>query len=161
MTRLQRRYQCLDCGHRWARTFNVDSPIDDPACPRCNNTPAPTPERVAAPAIATTKSKAIDLAWDIAQSDHQLTNMRDDTHEGETAFIAPPSAPAPTPTNIQRPGFMWGGASSGAVTLPDPPQLVSQSRGAAMLARAEGRGPMELLHKARPKLQAIPLNKGG
>lgn len=161
--KIQRKYRCLDCGAKFAHTFTVDSStpeIVDPACPQCGDQPAPTPARITAPAIKTNKSRAVDAAWQIAQEDHGLTNMRDGLREGDTAFIEP-AAPsrAVDPRTIGRPQLIWGGASSNpAQPMPGTATTLADARMASAIAKAEGRSPMELLHKARPKLTAIPMN---
>ena len=162
--KLQRKYRCLDCGHRWVKTFTVDpsSPeIVDPPCPQCEHQPAPTPARIAAPSIKTNKSRAVDIAWDIAQQDHGLTNMRDNMCEGDVGYIEPPQpSRAVDPSTIGKPQLIWGGASTNpGQPMPGTEVTLGNARQAAMLAKAEGRSPMELLHKARPKLTAIPLNR--
>lgn len=157
--RVVRVIRCLDCGKRYRR---IQDSTEDPApCPQCGIVEPSLPVRISAPAIVGTRSRSVDEAWRVAQEDFGLTNMRDNAHEGETAFIAPPTQ-APDPRTLTSPQMLWGGAAPahGPVQMPGVADMMASSRGAASLANAEGRNPMQLLHRQRPKLQAIPLNKG-
>lgn len=158
MPRFIRVFRCPDCNHKWKAESKLGFP--EPDCPQCGFHPDPLPDRVCAPAIVGTRSKAVDQAWSIAQEDFGLTNMRDNTKEGETSIIMPPAPPANTiaPNNRvqQSGGFMWGG-------IPDAPKGKAPSqataKGAAALANAEGRNAMKLLHEARPVLNAHSLGR--
>ncbi len=150
--------RCLDCGKKYRRT--QDSSEDPAPCPQCGILEPALPDRISAPAIIGSKSQAVDEAWKIAQEDFGLTNMRDNAKEGEAAFIAPPTS-APDPRSLRTPQMIWGGAAPAAAAMPGVADTLTSARGAARLASAEGRNPMQLLHRQRPKLQALPLNKGG
>jgi len=151
--------RCLDCGKKYRR---VQDSSEDPApCPQCGVPEPALPARIAAPAIIGSKSRAVDEAWKVAQEDFGLTNMRDGAKEGETAFIPPPAAPPPDPRTIRSPQMIWGGAAPASAAMPGVADTLKNAKGAAVLANAEGRNPMQLLHRTRPKLEAIPLNKGG
>lgn len=160
--RIQRVYRCPACGERFKRIFIVEdrSEITDPPCPSCYIQPAPVPDRIASPSIRTNKSRAADAAWEIAQADYGLTDMNDARREGETAFKPP------TPTPASGPGMIWGGASGGGggqsnvTNMPSTQQMLSNARGIAAVAKSEGRNPMKMLHDAKPRLRAIPMNKG-
>ena len=164
--RVQRRYRCLDCGRKYVRTFEFGSPIDH-ACPQCGSLPnVPDPSVIAAPGIIGTKSRAIDETFRIAQEDYGFANMRGGAgadvqgmKEGDSAYIPPPQPKQTGPAKSGR--FMWGGAQGAGATMQigGPDGALGAARGAAALARMEGRSPMELLHRAKPKLTAIPLNK--
>ncbi len=158
MSRVIRIIRCLDCGLKYRRT--QDSAEDPAPCPACGVLEPALPARISAPAIVGHKSRAVDTAWKVAQEDFGLTNMRDGAHEGETAFIAP-AQPPPDPRTIRSPQMIWGGAAPASAAMPGVADTLTSARGAARLATAEGRNPMQLLHRQRPKLQALPLNKGG
>jgi hypothetical protein len=150
--------RCMDCGRKYRRT--QDSSEDPAPCPQCGVPEPALPARISAPAIVGNKSRAVDAAWEIAQTDFGLTNMRDGAHEGETAFI-PPVQPPADPRTIRSPQMLWGGAAPAGAAMPGVADTLAEARGAARLATAENRSPMQLLHRSRPKLQALPLNKGG
>lgn len=159
MPRYVRKFKCPDCRHVWRAESHFSWP--EPDCPNCGFHPDPIVERVCAPAIVGTRSKAVDQAWSIAQEDFGLTNMRDNTKEGETAIIMPPAPPA----NIIQPnnrvqhsgGFMWGGVPPATVPAKAPTQ--AQASVASAIANAEGRNPMTLLHEAKPTLNAHSLGR--
>lgn len=165
MSKMIRRYRCASCGYRCSRTFAIEHADDflSVPCPNCAKVPAPPPDRIAAPLIVGTKSRAVDVAYRIAEEDFGLTNMRDGMREGDTAFIPPPAPPVNVdPRTITRPTMLMGGAgsaSSAASQLPGAAALLSNSKTAAAIAKAEGRNPMQLLHQGRPRLQAIPVNR--
>lgn len=89
-TLLRRRYQCEEC--KWvfeARHASTDEP--PPPCPICPppaaDATASVPSYVAPmPGINTTKSKAIDLAQQIAEEDYGLTDIRDNQRVGDIAI---------------------------------------------------------------------------
>lgn len=163
MARYVTKYECRDCGHRFRRTHNWGDP--DPDCPRCGFIPAPVPQRIAAPAIIGTKARAVDIAQQIAEQDYGLTNMRDNLREGDTPFIEPPAPKVegpPTRQTLSRPAFLWGGAAPASLAPvggTSRAQLLQNATAASTMARAEGKDPMELLHRAKPKLVPMPVNK--
>lgn len=148
--------RCLGCGKRYKR---VQDSTEDPApCPDCGTAELPPPARIAAPAIVGTKSRAIDEAYRVAEADYGFTNMNDGMKEGDTAFKPPPLPPQTVdPRTLTSPTMLWGGAQTGSAMVQAP--TLAQARGAAALANAEGKNPMKLLHSARPKLVATPLNR--
>lgn len=159
MSKWARVYHCTSCGKRYRRV--EEGPAHYPPCPDCGAAQMPPPlDRISAPAIVGTKSRAVDEAYRIVSEDYGLTNLHDNAREGDTAVVLPPEPP-PTPGNITRPAMIWGGAapSAAALVMPGQPALRQQARGAAMLATAEGKNPMQLLHRAKPKLQALPVNR--
>lgn len=154
-----RKCRCLSCGQRFSRTMDDAQPLPD--CPSCGTPEPPDQDRVSSPAIIGSKSKAMDQAYKIAEQDFGMTNMRDNLREGDSAYIQP-SPQQVNPGNITKPAMIWGGASpSMASPLPSRAEMLAGAKQASMMAKAEHRNPMEMLHKARPKLVATPLNKGG
>lgn len=154
-----RIYRCPDCAKKYRRI--EEGPALYPPCPDCGAAQVLPPDRISAPAIVGTKARAVDTAYAIASEDYGFTNMNDSGKEGDTAFIPPPQE-KPDPATITRPQMIWGGASpaSAAMTMPGQPHLKAMGAGAAKLATAEGRNPMQMLHAAKPKLTAYPVNKG-
>lgn len=160
--KVKRTYRCVECGARFSIVIDSKDQTE-PDCPSCSTAVLPPPDRISAPAIIGTKSKAIDTAQQIISEDYGLSNMHDGMKEGDVGYITPP--PAATnidPRSITKPTMMWGGASPNpSIAMPGMQAMMAQGRGAAALAKAEGKSPMEMLHRGRPKMQAIPLNKGG
>lgn len=163
MARYVTKYQCRDCNYRFRRTHNWGDP--DPDCPRCGTSPPLVPQRVAAPAIIGTKARAVDIAQRIAEEDYGLTNMRDNLREGEAAFIEPPPPKVegpPTRQTLTKPAFLWGGAAPASLAPvggTSRAQLLQNATVASTMARSEGKDPMELLHRAKPRLVAKPVNR--
>lgn len=159
MSRFIRTFRCLSCGRKWQRTQERTEPYPD--CPSCGTAQIQLPERIAAPSIVTTKGRAIDVAYDIVSSDYGLTNLKDNAREGESSVVLPPTPPPPDPRTITSPQMIWGGAAPAGnrVHLPSGADALALGRGAAALAKAEGKNPMQLLHSAKPKLQAFPVNR--
>jgi DNA-directed RNA polymerase subunit RPC12/RpoP len=159
MSKWARIYRCQDCGRKYRRIEETATPRNPP-CPDCGTSQIILPPRIAAPAIVGTKSRAVDEAYRIVSEDYGMTNLRDGAHEGEAAVILPPTPP-PNPATITKPAMIWGGAtpSMSGVQMPGQPALRQMAAGSAALARAEGKNPLQLLHKAKPKLQAFPVNR--
>lgn len=91
-TLLRRRYKCGDCGHVFdCRHASADEP--PPPCPACPVTAAASgqlPAYVAPmPGINGSKSKAIDLAQQMAEEDYGLTDINDNQRTGDMAFKGP------------------------------------------------------------------------
>src|SRR5215472_13487785 len=115
-------FRCPDCGHKW-RLERTDRSYQ-PDCPACGYIPDPIPDRIAAPAIVGTKSRAVDEAYKVVSEDYGLTNLKDNAREGESSVIMPTmgkemqevvQAMSSVPqSNVvqQKGGFMWGGAQS-------------------------------------------------
>jgi DNA-directed RNA polymerase subunit RPC12/RpoP len=172
MPKFIRVYRCPDCGHKWrSETTRADYETD---CPNCDFHVEALPDRIAAPAIVGTKSRAVDESYRIVSEDYELTNLRDNAKEGEASVILPTSgsqemaelagAMAAVPDqnrSKQAGGFMWGGAqgqTAGPIQFPTGGPIAS-ARGGAAIANAEGRNPMKMLHEGRPKLRPLPVNK--
>lgn len=160
MAKWARIYRCPSCGKKYKRI--EEGPAQNPPCPDCGAAQIILPPRIAAPAIVGTKSRAVDEAYKIASEDYGLTNINDSGREGDTAFIPPPT-PKPDPRTIASPQLIWGGVqpSAAALTMPGMPHLTAMGKQAAAVAKIEGRNPMQLLHQAKPKLQAFPVNAQG
>jgi hypothetical protein len=154
-----RVYQCPDCYHKWKCESVFGEP--EPDCPACGFHPDPVPDRVCAPAIIGTKSKAVDEAYKIASEDYGLTNLCDNAHEGESAFIAPTMPAAPI-QNIIGPnnrvaaagGMMWGATpvNAPARAVPNREAIMVEARAAAAHQKATDSNPMTRLHRAKPVL---------
>jgi hypothetical protein len=165
MPRYIRVYRCPDCGHKWRTESKLG--FLEPDCPQCGFHPDPLPVRMGMPAIIGTKAKAVDEAYRVASEDYGLTNLRDNSKEGETAFI-PPVMPAQPPANIVLPGnavqqaggFMWGHGGSGKVAPQIPvANVLASAKAAARLNDAQDANPMTKLHQARPTLTAHSLGR--
>lgn len=80
-----RTYECTDCNTIFEVSHDSgNDPIPD--CPICSRVLEWKPQGFA---ITTNKSKAIDYTQKVVEEDFGLTNMRDNTREGDVAFIAP------------------------------------------------------------------------
>ena len=81
--------RCRDCGSKYRLRDHVPGEIL-PDCPKCgaadeNKLDLTKPVRIAQG--GSNQAKAIDLAWDMAQKDYGLTDMRSGVDPGET--VAP------------------------------------------------------------------------
>jgi hypothetical protein len=159
MPRYIRVYRCPDCGHKWKTESKLG--FLEPDCPQCGFHPDPLPDRVTMPAIIGTHAKAIDEAWKVASEDFGLTDMRDNTQEGETAFKMPPAPPSniiqPNNSVARAGGFMWGNAGNGTVPQIPVANVLQQAQAASKMSDVEGSNPMRKLHQARPTMTAHSL----
>ena len=172
-----RTYGC-ECGHEWT-VFHHSSDESYPDCPRCS---APEPAwRPQAIAIKGNKARAIDLAQTIAEEDYGLTNMRDNTREGETAAMDKPAEttaerekrmqatadlmklnaqaeanPVQLPPQLQKPvSEFWGGPKG---NKPGPRlDMLNIGKMGSLAARQGGVDPMAMLHKGVRKGEIAPV----
>lgn len=90
--RIRRRYHCDVCDHTFdMRHDREDEPMPD--CPNCVKLGQEAAAVTWVPplvAIGTTKGKAIDLAYDIAENDYGMTDMKDNQQIGDIAYVGPP-----------------------------------------------------------------------
>ena len=165
-----RTYLCDDCGYRFTQ-FHMNRDEPAPECPACY---AATHSIPGGFNITTHKAKAVDLAQKIAEEDYGMTNMRDNSREGDVAALPPSqvqSAEAETLTRqmmAAQPQInehqadlvnsFWKNSMSGAA-IPgagDPSLTREQQRdqllavGASASAQAAGMGadPIGLIHEA-------------
>ena len=94
MTKFEVRIRCTVCNHRYKRVMQaVDADaleyVENPPCPRCY-----LPERVRgmdvaggkAPAVGgSLAARAVDATAEIVMQDYQMTDLRSDVREGESA----------------------------------------------------------------------------
>lgn len=149
-----RRYLCDDCSWEWTM-FHVKHDEPFPECPNCEKAdPANIPGMFS---ITGTKAKAVDYMQKMAEEDYGLTNLRDNTREGDIAAIAPPPvqeqeahaltmamkemAPDISEAQAQQVRDFWktGGA---------PASMTQMAAPGAQAARSIGADPIDLLHKA-------------
>lgn len=162
-----RTYGCDTCGETFEVTLdNSDAP--EPDCPYCRDVVLQW--RPGMFNVKTNKSRAMDIAQDIAEKDYGLTNMRDNMREGDIAAVmptAPKTADVDAIMQVQQEiaaqtgqvmneeqkraaaGF-WAGGAAKAAAMP-PTQALGIARGAAKEADAMGANPMKLLHAAGKK----------
>jgi hypothetical protein len=160
-----RTYKCDDC----ELEFEVDceSNDPDPDCPQCSKVLDWVPGMFA---INGVKSKAIDYAQDIIEKDFGLSNLKDNTREGEPAYLEPPAPQTNEREKIERAvreyvqesthpvaqvarsqtdggaahaSFNWGTQPAG-VTVP---QVSMQHVLATAKTGPQGPNPMNLLHQ--------------
>lgn len=162
-----RTYGC-ECGNEWT-VFHHSSDEPYPDCPRCSQPePAWRPQSIT---ITGNKSRAIDLAQKMAEEDYGLTDMRDNTREGETAAKDAPAettvqrearvqqaadiaklnaqaeaAPVNLPPNLQKPVAEFWGGPKGNKAGPRM-NMFNIGKMGSMEARASGHDPMAMLHK--------------
>lgn len=169
-----RTYFCEDCQYRFSvHHHSADDPV--PPCPVC------TAEVHAAPggfAITTNKSRAVDMAQQIAEEDYGMTDMNDNLREGDVAAKAPaPVQTAEAEAMVRELQSAFGNENvtpehlmpqvqsfwKNAQTPPMPPEaqalkssLEANAVASASVARQDGTDPVELLHKAGQAGKADP-----
>lgn len=80
-----RSYECMDCKELFEVTHQSgEEPLAD--CPFCEKVLEWRPKPFA---ITGVKSKAVDVAQDILETDYGLTNFKDGSREGDTVAIMP------------------------------------------------------------------------
>ena len=79
-----RTYKCDDCELEFE--VNCESNDPDPDCPTCSKILDWVPGMFA---INGNKSKALDVTQKIIEEDFGMSNLKDNTREGEAAFIEP------------------------------------------------------------------------
>lgn len=172
--KIRREWRCDECDHSW-NTIHEDGEESHSYVPECPNCPIlQMRERRAAQqvfrpvAVLGTASKALAVAETMMREDYGMTNMRDHTHEGDIAPIAPspintaeadaitreiinaggvPEASAPH-VKAQVQSF-WGAGQAAAPAIPAAPALMPQATVAARQARNEGADPIAMLHAGR------------
>lgn len=185
-SQVRRTFACDACDLEWTMwRFRSDQTI--PECPSCALTN--TRAAVGAPAVMTTKSQAMDIAYEAMES-MGYTDMKDNQRAGDTAVVTP-SEP-----NAQERHVMSQGAAEmlreweGANKLREQPQvpggfseaqmardffkgadgrpmdqtnpIVAGGMVGAAVARQEGRDPMAILHTRKPpmNLQVVTSDTG-
>lgn len=173
-----RRYACDDCEQEFEFSHHGrdEAPPDCPYCKaaEARNIPASF-------AINSNKAKAVDMAYQIAEEDYGMTNMRDNSREGDQAFVGP----SPIQTSEREAIVQQMKDAAGPDALPEhlvpqvnefwknsgqaqpmPPhieqlhqQKVAEARMMAGAARADGSDPIELLHKAKPQTKYQVLSR--
>ena len=150
-----RRYACDQCAHEWTYFhMNRDEPY--PECPACMALAAQSLPSMFA--ITTNKSRAVDFAQKMAEEDYGMTDMNDNSREGDVAAKAPPPVqtaeaealtmamkemnPDLTDGQAQAVKNFWQPGSSTASNV------ANVAAPAAAEARNLGADPVEMLHKA-------------
>jgi len=171
-SQVRRTFECDVCSTQFSMWVARDSAIPD--CPICE---LAARAAITSPPINGTHSKAIDIAPEIAEKDWGMTNLRDNQRKGDTAIV-PPSpiqsaerdammqqmAEAGMPVNLtpeqqaMQKGF-WGSGTPAPTGNPVIDQVLTAATFAApagaALARSEGVDPVELLHRAPPKMKLL------
>lgn len=149
-----RRYLCDDCEHEWTY-FHQQREEPYPDCPNCARAaPASIPTSFS---ITGTKSKAIDYTYKMAEESYGMTNMRDNSREGDVAAIAPPPvqereaqaltmamkemSPDLSDAQAEQVRDFWKTGGS-------PTSMAQVASPGAAAARQLGADPIEMLHKA-------------
>lgn len=156
-----RTYFCDNCEQEFEVTCESNSP--DPDCPFCAKVLDWRPGMFA---IATSKSRAVDVTQQILEEDYGLTNFNDNMREGD---VATKSAPAPNsgqrdaeirqlseaaqsigqPMTAEQANMaknFWGGGQAANAVPVD--QMLGAARASTAAANAEGLNPLKLLHDA-------------
>lgn len=181
-TRVRRAFTCDSCELEWVMwRFRGDESV--PECPACAlDTVRKT---VGAPATLTTKSQAMDIAYESMES-MGYTNMKDNQRAGDTAVV-PPSQPTAQERHVmgqQEAEMMREWEATKPSEVPQVPGGISQAdmvrdffKGAdgnpmnplvaggvvgAHQARREQRDPMAMLHQTKPpiKLEVVTSDNG-
>lgn len=156
---VSRTYLCDVCDYQWEK-LHWDRDEPSPDCPRgCESDVSNVPGRFAITGI---KAKAVDYAYKMAEEDYGLTNLRDNTYEGENAVIAPPpiqtserdqltqyvaeAAPALNPEQAAMLNSFWGSGQPQARN-PQEQALTNIAMANSGQARADGVDPIDLLNK--------------
>ncbi len=154
---LVRHYECDECGCKFEK-FHFEKPIQVPECPGCQALAHKQTQIPAGFSIGSTKSKAVDLAYDIVSKDMGMTDMKDRLREGDIAAVTPP-AMAPAVQNF------WNSGSSAAPAA-TMAGVISAAKVNAQTSDREGRNPMKMLQKSisasgRPNAKVIcrPINR--
>ena len=157
-----RTYQCLDCDQPFEVTCESSSP--DPDCPMCSKVLQWVPGMFA---IKGSISRAADITQKIMEQDYGYSNFKDNTREGETVVMAPPTPTTSsndalmqqvsefaqstrqqlTPQQAHMAKDFWG---AGAAAMPQIPvgDALAFAKQQTALATREGVNPMNLLHRA-------------
>jgi hypothetical protein len=162
-----RTYACDDCNYEWTeRSASRDDPY--PNCPQCEQNSAHwIPQPVAINGI---KSKAVDIAYSAAE-DMGLTNLRDNSREGDIGAIAPTPiqssegeqivrsfveagvAPQLAPQLLPQLQNYWGGQQGSINAIEQQARqavMSGQAAAASQMARAEGNDAFSVLSNAPP-----------
>lgn len=168
-----RSYACNDCGYEWSHLhLNRDDPVPD--CAVCRSKEAPK-QLVGSFNIGTVKSKAMDYTWKMAQERYGMTNMRDNSREGDAAFMAPPpvqtaeaeqltrlikeASPELSPEQADMTKNFW--MHGNATSEPMKQALTQTAMANAAQTRQDGLDPIGLVHQGekatggRMKLEVI------
>lgn len=156
---IRRTYRCSDCGYEMTRTeYASDEPIPD--CPACHIATQKVPGLFS---IKTNRSRAVDVAQQIAEEDFGLTNMRDNQRAGDTAVLPPDPIQGAEREQITRELAQMASAMGSDA----PPEVASAVNGfwggqmgsgagdqsvakeASKAAEAAGASPVGLLEQAR------------
>lgn len=174
--RVRRTYSCSDCGLQWIVLHeNMHEPVPD--CPTCA---VKAEWAVPLPGVLTTKSKAIDIAQDVAERDFGLTNMRDNSRPGDIAYMGPSPVQtaerdaltqqmaemaraveneggqvAPEVKMAMGEGNFW---TAGQAALPNMGNMIANASPATLQQQQEGTGAIGLLEKARSEGMLRPMN---
>lgn len=164
-----RTYLCDDCGYRFTQFhMNRDEPAPD--CPACYAATHSVPGGFN---ITTHKSKAVDMAQKIAEEDFGLTNMRDNSREGDVAAMGPSQVQSAEAEDLTRQmmaaqpqineqqaemvnafwknsmgGSTMPGVSPGLSPEQQRDQLLAVGAAASSQAAGIGADPVGLLHEA-------------
>lgn len=164
MARYSTKVRCPECGAKFKYyTKSQDDPMPD--CPNCAATARqevipPSQQRPHLVAIRGNAGKALDMAQKIAEEDYGLTNMRDNTLQGETSLmpltkdqremvevgkmVAGETAYKPELANKF---FNPAGAAPKGVNLGGQNKLAALGRAGAQAVRGTANDPMQLLHR--------------
>ena len=166
-----RTYACDDCGNQWSYLhLNRDDPV--PECAMCLSKAAPK-QLIGSFNIGTVKSKAIDYTWKMAQERYGMTDMRDNSYEGDAAALPPSpvqTAEADQLTRLMKEASPEMSSEQADMTksfwqkgaAPPMQQALTQTAMAnAAQTRQDGLDPMGLVHQGekatggRMKLEVI------
>lgn len=158
---IRRTLNCTDCGFTW-QEYVASSDVPVPECAACQHAET---RRIPGPfAITGAKSKAIDMAQQMAEQDYGLTDIRDNQRAGDIAAVGPPPIQTSEAEAITREMVQAGVSAdmapimqdavrnfwqqNGAVSAADTGSAIAAAAPAAAAARASGHDPIGLLHQA-------------
>lgn len=150
-------YHCDDCEIQFKGWRESDGPYPD--CPQCNAKGGWAPQ---SPNIIGVKAKAIDIAQKVAEENFGLTDMRDNTRQGDTIVKSPSpiqtseadaitrdlqaytDAPPELAPHLKQYVQNFFGATNQGPSI-DPLSTIQSAAPAAKIARDQGVDPIAML----------------
>ena len=158
MTRFQVTLRCTACGHKYKRVLKAESELElqfmsDPPCPICTHVHKTIGMDVgggkAPGVVGSLHAKAIDATAQIVMEDHNMTDLRDNVHMGESAAPKlPPRLQAQADNMFTRPKNLniFNGLST--------PQIIKAASSGAFMTK-DTVNPVVTHHASRT---SVPIN---
>lgn len=162
-------YRCQTANHEFEHWHNSSDEGPPDFCPICVQESKLSQVPAGMHIGGSPKSKAMNMAFDIAQRQYGLTDMKDSTREGESPYKAPPAPQGDAralqdaidtsmsairqplnPTQQSMASQFWGAGATNSVQAATANQtLLSAARQATAETRAsDGGSPMHKFHEA-------------